>query len=258
MLAVLVGLAVSVPGQPNKAANQKEQISQTTKPVVLSPETADKDAHRQTDQPESSSNPPARDTTIKRPRWWTIPDWWLVIVAALTGGVVCLQSVLMYRQVSIFMDKERATLSIQLGEDEFWYSNDPDTAGEEYWQVGFTIRNLGPTRATLVKFEVFTREYRDKKFLREIPSSYIYVPQLIEGNSSTNELTIFPQFNSLDGILKGDATLSLHGCIRYQDIFRKHHKMRFNYVWRTSKQNGKRLAKDFRWEETYEKKNHAT
>ena len=44
-------------------------------------------------QNPSNGGAPARDIALERPQvWWRDSNWWLVIIAGLTGGVIAWQS----------------------------------------------------------------------------------------------------------------------------------------------------------------------
>ncbi len=87
MFIFAVFAAVGVPGQPDKAADQKQEATKQSQPAVLPADGQNKQDSSQTDQPKADLNPPKWYAPLER------PDWWLVIVAALTGGVICWQSV---------------------------------------------------------------------------------------------------------------------------------------------------------------------
>jgi hypothetical protein len=87
VLGLLAAVAPIVSGQPNKTTDQKQETTKQSQPAALPTDSKDKQASGQTDQPEAGADSPKWYTPFER------PDWWLVIVAALTGGVICWQSV---------------------------------------------------------------------------------------------------------------------------------------------------------------------
>jgi hypothetical protein len=247
---------------PVKGSEQQKQSqpcaneAQPNTPTASSPEVAKENAENAERYAYYKSHPKEYLKAAIAPA--NLSNWILAGLGAVGGVLAMLTLLFIKRQVDIAEFKDRALLSIQLGEDEFWTSNDPDKPGEEYWQVGFTIRNLGPTRATFVRFEVFAYKHRNKKPLQETPAFYLHVPELIEGNSSTDELAIALPTESLDEVFGGDITTGIRGCIYYRDIFERRRKTCFGYIWQTYKRSGKRLPKDFRWEKTSEKQNRAS
>ena len=85
-------IAGSMSGQPNQAANHKGNDAKQGQPAVISPNGKDEQPNCQADQAKPSGNPPSGNASIERPHWWAIPDWWLVIVAGITGAFICWQS----------------------------------------------------------------------------------------------------------------------------------------------------------------------
>jgi hypothetical protein len=87
ILASAAILAVCVFGQPNKAANQKQQVSQQANQALIGPGATNKHKNGQTNETKPDPDAPDWYAALER------PDWWLVIVAALTGAVICWQSI---------------------------------------------------------------------------------------------------------------------------------------------------------------------
>lgn len=85
ILAVLCVLAGVVPGQLNKAADQKQGHAAQSQPAVINPVSSNEQNHSQPNQPKPGSNPPSGHTSFKWPRWVFDSNWWLVIIAGLTG-----------------------------------------------------------------------------------------------------------------------------------------------------------------------------
>lgn len=92
ILAITVFVAVSVSGQPGKTANGKQQVGENSQPSLISANAHSKQNCGQTDQAKASPDSPAGNTLIEQPHWWTNSEWWLVIIAGLTGGVIGWQS----------------------------------------------------------------------------------------------------------------------------------------------------------------------
>jgi hypothetical protein len=84
ILAAFLAVATAISGQPNRAADQSQESAKRSQPAVLPTGSPNRQASSQTDQPKPNS-----------PSWWTAlerPDWWLVIIAGLTGCVIGWQS----------------------------------------------------------------------------------------------------------------------------------------------------------------------
>lgn len=94
ILGLLFAIAPMMPSQPNKAAEPKQpatnQVEIKGKPT--GPNEVDKHNGSQTYQAKPGSDPPAGNTSIERPRWWEDSNWWLVIIAGLTGCMIGFQS----------------------------------------------------------------------------------------------------------------------------------------------------------------------
>ncbi len=86
VIIILLAVAQTVPGQANKATGQKEQIGQNANPAPIATDAADKHGDSQANQSKAESDPPEWYAALER------PDWWLVLVAAITGGLISWQS----------------------------------------------------------------------------------------------------------------------------------------------------------------------
>ncbi len=92
MLAALIFIAIGVSGQPNKTPNLRQQDAKPGQTAMHSPDSQNKQSSGQADQTKAGSNTPTGNTPIERSHWWFKSEWWLVIIAALTGGVIGWQS----------------------------------------------------------------------------------------------------------------------------------------------------------------------
>lgn len=91
-IGVLVLVAGMMPGQPKQTSGSERNEAKNGQPAVISPHSQNEQPYAQANQPQSSSNPRAGNTTLERSHWWSDPNWWLVIVAGITGGFICWQS----------------------------------------------------------------------------------------------------------------------------------------------------------------------
>jgi hypothetical protein len=82
ILAVVLTVAVSMSCQPNKATDQKQEHAEATNSAITAANGINKQNRSTANETKSNSNPPKWYAAIKR------PEWWLVIIAALTGIVV--------------------------------------------------------------------------------------------------------------------------------------------------------------------------
>lgn len=92
IIAIAAFMAIGVSGQPNKATNPEKQDTKQGQSAMHAPDSKDKQSSGQTDQTKDSSNSPTGNATAERPPWWSTSDWWLVVIAGLTGCVIGWQS----------------------------------------------------------------------------------------------------------------------------------------------------------------------
>src|ERR1035441_418232 len=80
--ALLAAIALSA--QPNKGSGKEEAAASNKNPPIIlaAPNSQD---NSKANKPKPSSDPPAANTPIERPGWWAQSDWWLVVIAGLTG-----------------------------------------------------------------------------------------------------------------------------------------------------------------------------
>jgi hypothetical protein len=159
ILAITAFVAVSVSGQPNQASDTKQSVGKHGQPSASSAGTNDKQGSGQADQSKSASNP-AGNTTVERPHWWSIPDWWLVIVASITGGFICWQSietrkaaqgakenaVVALKTVQVMIDSERPWVVAHMEQSKKACLLDNGNV-----RFTWTVKNLGNSPAKLIE-----------------------------------------------------------------------------------------------------------
>ena len=67
ILTVTVFMSIGVSGQPDEAANPKQQGAKQSQPAIHSPYGKDKQSGSETDQHKPGGNPPAGNTPVKGP-----------------------------------------------------------------------------------------------------------------------------------------------------------------------------------------------
>jgi hypothetical protein len=92
IVGLLLAVAPVVSSQPNKAPDPEKQRAKQSQPAVPPADSQNKQNSSQTDQAKPGSNAPAGNATVERSHWWTKPDWWLLLIAAVTAGFICWQS----------------------------------------------------------------------------------------------------------------------------------------------------------------------
>jgi hypothetical protein len=78
--------------QGNKNAGPSEQPAKQQQPTLHAAKGKDCQANPSNDQRESSSRTPTGNASLERSPWWADSNWWLVIIAALPGSPIVLQS----------------------------------------------------------------------------------------------------------------------------------------------------------------------
>ncbi|MGD0547847.1 MAG: hypothetical protein ABR991_08455 [Terracidiphilus sp.] len=148
IIAIAAIVAVSVSGQPNQIANQKQEPAKQSQPTVLPAGSQNKQTSKQTDQPKPDTNPPKWYAALDR------PDWWVVGLAFFTACVICWQSwetrksaSAAFAQIQMTKAKERARLEIK-GSGMGCLKGRHDS----WWIKGFfEFRNTGNSKAYIIK-----------------------------------------------------------------------------------------------------------
>jgi hypothetical protein len=100
ILGLALALAPVVSGQPNQAPNSRQQPAKQSKPAVIPANGPNGQANVQTNQ----ADPPKWYKALER------PDWWLVIIAGLTGCVISWQSWEMRKAAETGLESTKAAL----------------------------------------------------------------------------------------------------------------------------------------------------
>jgi hypothetical protein len=162
---MLLGAGV-MSGQPNQASTGKQKPAAQSQPSVVSTNGNDQQHPSGQDQPKTGNNPPSSDTAVQLSHWWSDSNWWLVIVAVFTGGVIGWQAwetrkaakatadaanaaygslTFMEAQLELTREKERARLELNVQHTDL----DVEVAGEDLAHLIATIsvRNIGASKA---------------------------------------------------------------------------------------------------------------
>jgi hypothetical protein len=237
-------LAIAVPGQPDKRPTQSQsnpaENGQTTVVFENHSKASDKEA-----APKDSS-----------PRWYTPlkrPDWWLVIIAALTGLAIAYQAREMRRatkemeksskaaadNIELFISKERARLLVAIKYDEASFQFDqlkPLAPLDVVWEVvKIEISQHGPTKAFNVVGRAVSLLSTSKLPLQSRVLEAMSLPAIIEGVSSPIvEAIHIPISNAdeLDEIQNERLFVHMFGEITYEDVFGRTHRTPFRYMWK--------------------------
>jgi len=190
------------------------------------------------------------------PRWYDPlerSDWWLVIIAALTGIAIAYQAREMKRataemeksaraaadNIELFVSKERARLLVTIKYDDQFFQFDRITKLEPldlvYEVVKLEIAQHGPTKAFNVsgKAKVFLC---DSKVQTAEPEP-MDLPPIIEGGATPVVDAVHIPISTedeLDAIKNERLFVHLFGEVAYEDIFGRPHRTPFRYIWQVS------------------------
>jgi hypothetical protein len=175
ILGLLLAVTPFMPGQPNKAADQKQEPAKQGQPAVLHADSPNKQASSQADQPKANPNAPEWYTALER------PDWWLVIVATLTAGVICWQSIetrkaaqsaLLNAQAMITAERPWLVAHLKQFEEE----TIPESGR---LRLSWEVKNVGKTPAKLIEADAVAVFNLDAVPLPDVPI-YGYFPETLE------------------------------------------------------------------------------
>ena len=237
-------LLSSVSGQPGKAAERKQENAKQIPLTAVTEESQSKPASGQTDQPKNNPKPTAWYIALER------PDWWLVIIAGLTGCVIAWQSwetrkaaqgakenaVTAVAQLEFIKSKERAQLRVELGQPDFSY--DAELKG---YPVNFRVTLDGTTRAYVLQGSILA--YLGKSKRKEGGSRTFGIPRNLtpenspyDGQTPICSTASFPEAetdtNKFYFAHTGkEYTLFVDGQIWYRDIFGEEWVLQIDRYW---------------------------
>jgi hypothetical protein len=231
IFAVLLIFTPMMPGQPNKAVDQNKKTAEQNPPPLTPTDSNNNQfsGQGQGDQAKAGPSTPQWYTSLER------PDWWLVMAAFSTLGVVCWQSMetrkaaqgaLLSAQASMAQVEhsksvQRAQLRIEFADPEFSYN------GKGY-PVHFCVNVDGTTRAYVLDESIlaYVNESKRTGTMRRglaIPRHVIPEESPFEGHTLIHiaERVAHPEpdMNDIYSARRGELTLFVEGHIRYRDIF---------------------------------------
>lgn len=211
----LCAIAAIMTSQPNTRPQQKEQTpsTQSQPPVVASQDKSESGTH--TNQANPSS-----------PKWYTAlerSDWWLVVIAALTGLAIVYQA----REMMRATDAMKASTKLQ--EVSFhqwvmferWETDVRGSPGERLLVITFNIVN--PTDKSLTLDEVRVGVTGGEVFVSS--HGHLLVPKSSYAVTFSHPVTE----EDLDRRMTG-LSLILTGSVRYTDVLKKKQKTTFTGI----------------------------
>lgn len=249
ILAIAAIMTIGVAGQPNKAANPEKQDAKQGQPTVLPADSQNKQASGQADQTKPGSNPPAGNASIERSHWWAQPDWWLIVIAGLTGVVIGWQSWETRKSVHAALLNIETLKTVERSRIHIEAATVDDEVRLEFI---FTAVNHGrvPARLTYYFVEALSLEKGAGFPLPYWPGTEeenarldaIWIPPG-HGNGfqlpMEPDVTLYSKENiqknapeEWERTKKGDVALFVYGLLRYRDdISPEEHETRFSYMW---------------------------
>jgi hypothetical protein len=243
LLAVSAFLADSMSGQPNKTARNGEAVAAQSQPAVVLA-TPDHQNSSQTYQSKPEADPPKWYAPFER------PDWWLVLAAFMTCGVVGWQSYETRKSaeatrdsVQLMMDKERARLRIEIEDLEF-----PDRQSTLLPLVRIKTVLEGSTLAYVLDSGCSAGlRARNQLPNLTVMQQHLSLPALITPTMGSIESGVLilsgdtvagsdaPDFNlsaaTIQLVRENDRYVFCEGYIRYKGIFRGEWVLKFKKKW---------------------------
>ena len=157
ILAVLLAVAGSVPGQPNQAATGKDQPAAQQQPAPIMVSAPNKQPDSSANQPKPSSNPPSGNAPVERAKvWWHDPNVYLVFVGIITAGVIGWQSNETRRSAnaaskSVRLQEVQYKQWVEIGGWNNMTHHIQPNVSEAQFKLGFEVANMTGFPLTLKK-----------------------------------------------------------------------------------------------------------
>lgn len=239
IFGMLLTVSPIMPGQPNDASSRKQQATNQieAKSKAVGADKIDKQANSQADQAKPGGDPPGGNAPIERSYWWTIPDWWLVIIAGCTGLVIGWQSSETRRAAkgaNKAADTALKTVQVMIDSERPWVIANMEQSKSlcllDNGNVRFTwtVKNVGRSPAKLIEAGAmvsldtmgppidqvhYKMEPLDERIL--VPgatASFFVFWSIVENGRIRTQLGKTPEeFNDL---------AMVHGCIRYRSAIK--------------------------------------
>jgi hypothetical protein len=252
-LAIFGAWALLCPGimasQPNQTPGGKGQDARQGQPAVVQSNSHDKQNPGDQNQPKAGSGAPAGNAAFKWPAWMGDSNWWLVVVAGITGGFIAWQAwetrkaargaqgaaEASLAQIELMKIKERARLRIEFFPPDFLFKREMDG-----YEVRFTVFNDGPTRAyilddSLVAY-IAAKPRKTSGWLGlQIPRDFLPEHSPLESQIAiVTEKSVFDNETDSAKISAAKANgliLHVNGRIWYRDIFEEEWMLEIDRYW---------------------------
>lgn len=268
IFSLLLAFSPLVPSQPDKAADKKQQLTKPSQPAVIPTDGQNKQSSGQQNQTKPDADPPRWYTPLER------PDWWLVIVAALTGGVVGWQSFATAKSakaakknIDLVISQNQPRLAVSFEWNGFVppseWALEPDPRLTIAFSISVTNQGRGDAFDVKTFAAVVVKEDREFPLIKsalQIPDFPIFLKA--QGEEVKFEVPHGPRFPTVGDIedIRAETTfMHLFGYIAYTDTFGMGQCHPFRWVWKNFEwaENGQ-LIDDSGWnpiqrpEDTYD------
>lgn len=224
-VALFVG-TLYVLGQPPKFTSRVSTHTPQSAPIIAQP--------GQPNQTEPHRDPPERKPS-ESVRWWGKPDWWVLIVAAITGGLIAYQSRATQRAANASLLNAQALVD----SERPWLIAEPIANERNSRFYELRITNFGRTPARFIRGDAKYVHTTRPDMLPTPPtySSPIILPKnlVIAPNRSFSIPHGYDIIHLLDNGGGPDKTLVIYGRVIYEDtlIPGKEHEVAwcFGYIY---------------------------
>jgi hypothetical protein len=232
IVAVTVVFAIGMSGQPHETPKDKTAISGNRQPSVVSNDSHDRYTYAQEAPAKPKDEPFSWNAAVKR------PDWWLVLVAAITGALIFWQAwetrtaaEAALLQAKHLANSERAWIMANPGviPDDF----EPNPSIVQIMEVYPPITNCGKTMGRIIEGSIKTHavvhssELPPEPQYDDILEFNIFIPQetTVQPLRTPIRLGDFIDYRGKRSILY------IYGRIIYLDFAEKRRETRFCFEY---------------------------
>lgn len=232
IVAVSLLLAVSVSGQSNKDAGPDNKPPKQEQPAIHSTNGEQRQAKAEDSKSKPDGIPQGPDASLKWPKWTGDSNWWLVIIAGLTGGVIGWQSFETRKSAKAAMLNAQALIDAERPwlVANFTKSQEETIPEKGFLRFNWEVKNVGRTPARLTFAAARVVFNIDKEPLPDAPDygepDYTFTERTLVPGGTLAFLSHW--YERKDGKYRRlyqteDVTaldlLVGFGCVKYQDTF---------------------------------------
>jgi hypothetical protein len=228
ILAISAFLTTSVSCQPSKDARPDNEPTKQEQPAVHPADGVQRQSDAESNQAKAGNNPPTGDASIERPQWWVKSEWWLVIIAGLTGGVICWQSWETRKAANGAREAAQVALlgiRADIDKERPWIVVKTQYVDETFI---FEAVNIGNTPASLIQVSTDSRVIQNMTELPRVPTYFgveFDAPHLLPTGEtytvhlfSIDKWELYGNQGSADEISSGESLYVVFGRVVYADL----------------------------------------